>query len=84
MTAPTIHSNGTGKQTLIDGLCDAADALNAAYAALKKCAPNGRDYYVQGGNAMERATAEHMDRLKRLDAIKEEIDALTIAIDDSE
>jgi hypothetical protein len=81
MTVPTIHLNGTSKQSLIDGLCDASDALNTAYEALKQTAPNGRDYYTQGPQALAAATDEHLDRLRRLDAIKAEIDALTLAID---
>jgi hypothetical protein len=83
MTLPTIHLNGTSKQSLVDGLCDASDALNTAYAALKQTAPNGRDYYTQGPQALAAAQDEHLDRLRRLDAIKAEIDALTLAIDEA-
>jgi hypothetical protein len=81
MTVPTIHLNGTSKARLIDALCNASDALNAAYAALRETAPNGRDYYPQGPAALPAATNEHLDRLRRLDAIKAEIDALAQAID---
>lgn len=78
---PTIHSNGTSKAELIEGLCNASNALDDAYEALKATAPNGRDYYPQGDDALGKATAEHMDRLRRLDAVKKEVDALTLAID---
>lgn len=83
MTIPCIHQNGTSKAFLIEKLCEASQALDLAYSALKQTAPNGRDYYPAGPAAMERATAEHTDRLKRLDAIKMEIDGLTIAIDET-
>jgi len=81
MILPTIHLNGTSKANLIDALCTASVALDAAYSALKQTAPNGRDYYPQGAEALGKAIFEHMDRLRRLDVIKDEIDQLTMAID---
>ena len=81
MILPTIHLNGTSKERLIESLCNASNALNDAYSALKETAPNGRDYYPQGPQALKQATDEHMLRLRKLDAVKAEIDALTLAID---
>lgn len=80
MISPTIHLNGTSKDRLLNALCNASDKLNEAYNALKQTAPNGRDYYVQGPDAITQATDEHMDRLRRLDAIKAEIDQLAESI----
>lgn len=80
MQLPTIHLNGTSKESLVDSLCTASFALDAAYTALKQTAPNGRDYYPQGPAALQQAESEHLDRLRRLDAIKSEIDEMTIAI----
>lgn len=82
MQLPTIHLNGTGKSALIEDLCNASAALDDAYQALKRTAPNGRDYYPQGPDALAQAEREHMARLRALDAIKAEVDALTIAIDE--
>jgi hypothetical protein len=81
MTVPTIHLNGTSKAQLVESLCNASVALRAAYTALKETAPNGRDYYPQGPAAMDAAQEEHFDRLRRVDAVRKEIDQLTIAID---
>jgi hypothetical protein len=81
MQLPTIHGNGTNKAELVRGLCEASNALDAAYEKLKRTAPNGRDYYPQGPMAMERAVQEHNARLRMLDALKGEVDSLTIAID---
>jgi hypothetical protein len=81
MMLPTIHLNGTSKERLIEDLCEASHALDSAFEALKRTAPNGRDYYPQGPAALSMAEDEHTDRLRRLDAIKNEIDALTVAID---
>jgi hypothetical protein len=84
MTLPTIHDNGTSAVSLIDALCNASEALDTAYMKLKLTAPNGRDYYPQGTGAFQAAVDEHCDRLRRLDAIKNEVDAMTRAIDDYE
>lgn len=81
MQLPTIHSNGTSKESLIEDLCKASHAIDAAYVALKLTAPNGRDYYPQGPAALEKAIAEHNDRLRRLDVVKNEVDELIGAID---
>lgn len=81
MQLPTIHKNGTGKVVLVGALLEASEALDLAYDALKATAPNGRDYYPQGAEAMRRATAEHVGRLERVAAVKREIDALMLAID---
>ena len=81
MTLPTIHLNGTSKEQLVAALCSASYALDNAYAKLKETAPNGRDYYPQGQDAMPRARKEHDDRMRRLDGIKDEIDEMALAID---
>lgn len=82
MTIPTVHLNGTSKASLLGQLEDASNALEAAYKALKQAAPNGRDYYLDGPDAITAATAEHMDRLRRLDSVKDEIDELARKIDE--
>jgi hypothetical protein len=81
MQLPTIHMNGTSKERLVEALCNASAKLDDAYSALKETAPNGRDYYPQGPVALQIACNDHLDRLARLDAIKADIDNLTIAID---
>lgn len=81
LAIPTIHLNGTPSRMLIESLCEASDALNIAYAKVKQTGPNGRDYYPQGAKAMEQAEHEHSERLKRLDAVKDELDAMAVAID---
>jgi hypothetical protein len=81
MQLPTIHSNGTRKEALVEALCQASTRLDDAYHALRLTSPNGRDYYPQGPAAMEQALAEHWARMKALDKVMAEIDALTVAID---
>lgn len=82
MTLPVIHLNGTSKNALLDAYGEAVDALNTAYAVIKETAPNGRDYYPLGPDALRLATEEHMDRLRRVDAVRVEIEELMTKIDE--
>jgi len=78
--SPHIHSNGTSKDYLLDRLCEASEALDAAFEALRLTVPNGRDYYPLGPDAMATAQAQHADRTRRLDAIKAEIDQIAESV----
>ena len=69
MTLPTIHLNGTSVESLLEDNDRAYRAINAAYDALRLAGPNGRDYYPQGGGAMEAAQDEHRERLLALHGI---------------
>lgn len=79
LQAPTIHPNGTSKERLIGELCGASAALDAAFDALKQTGPNVRDYAPE---EIEAAEQQHLDRLRRLDSVKAEIDHLTRMIDE--
>lgn len=82
MIVPTIHLNGTSKEALLDLLHEAGIAVNNATAAVMLTAPNGRDYYPQGPQAISQAIAEHDSRIKRLADIYDELANLYIAIDE--
>ena len=73
---PTVHLNGTGAETLMRQFEKAGQALRAALQALRDAAPNGRDYYPQGPNALRKAQEDHEARLQRLDAVLREIKEL--------
>jgi len=79
---PIVHNNGTSKDQLLDQCKAASCSLGDAYNALRNMAPNGRDYYPLGAEAMQRAQKQHQDRMKRLDDIKDEIDRIAVAIYD--
>lgn len=49
MRVPTVHLNGTSKGELLDQAHRAARAVANAITAVMQAAPNGRDFYVQGG-----------------------------------
>lgn len=79
---PTIHLNGTGKQTLLDGCQTAREALSNAKEKLMAAAPNGRDYYPQGDGAYEVARLEHGQRLARIEQVIVELDIVMEGIVD--
>ncbi len=80
MTVPTIHSNGTSRESLICKLGNAQSAIEEACNVLAEAEPNGRDYYPQGLQALRYAINEHQSRLERLESVKNEIGALILAI----
>ncbi len=79
---PTVHMNGTSQDELVEQLCAASNALEAAIVALRGAAPNGRDFYPQGPDALTKAIAEHCDRITRIQNVKNEIDELALAVSD--
>ncbi len=80
LAKPMIHMNGTSKESINKDLERVYTALSAAYEALKQCCPHGRDYYTYNDNSStyEKALAEHRERQKAIDAIKDEIEALIV------
>ena len=76
MMLPTIHMNGTSGHALLEGYCDAISAVHAALDALARAAPNGRDYYPQGGDACAIASREHDDRKRALIKVLNELQVL--------
>lgn len=81
---PTIHLNGTSRETLIDDYSKAAHAVSDAISALKGTEPNGRDYYVQREGALAKAQLEHVDRLQRLEDVHRELMQIWEGIDRQE
>lgn len=76
MRKPTVHLNGTSKQALLDGYCDAIEALHEAGRKLAAAAPNGRDYYVQVGFAINEAQREHAARMQKLRDVIAELEEI--------
>jgi hypothetical protein len=80
--APTVHWNGTSKQSLMDGYIHAIEALRKAQNALSSAAPNPRDYYVQGDGAANQAAKEHAKRYRDIAAIIRELEQIAEAVFD--
>lgn len=76
MTFPTIHLNGTARETLTEDYQAASLAIAAACRVLEAASPNGRDYYTQGADALSAAETEHRSRLQRLIDVRTEIETI--------
>jgi hypothetical protein len=53
--APVLHLNGSGREALETQWEAAAEAIHKAGVALRRAAPNARDYFPRGDDAFERA-----------------------------
>lgn len=80
LTVPGLHLNGSDGPALLQALVAAEHAVHLAGDALAETTPHGRDYYPQGEAAYPQARAEHVDRSKRLDSVREELAALARAV----
>jgi len=78
MTLPTVHLNGTGADDLLADNRAAHNAIRAAYDALRKTAPHGRDYYPQGDEAIQHAVDEYRARLAALHGVMQELDQIAM------
>ncbi len=76
MIKPTIHMNGSGRDTLLDGYATAVRAVGIAIESLCDAAPNARDYYPQGDGAYAEARCEHKARVAKLRDVQDELLAL--------
>jgi hypothetical protein len=82
MIKPTVHLNGTSRETLTTEYETALHAVQAALAAVRAITVNARDYYVQGPHAFETADLEHFARLQRLEATEAELTEILIHLID--
>lgn len=78
MIFPTIHVNGTSAVNLANGYHDARLSLMESVRLLDQAAPNGRDYYPDGPDAILLAMADHADRLAWLARVIHELEDLEI------
>ena len=76
MQYPTVHLNGTSEEALLEGYCNANNALLDAIKALEDCAPNARDYYVTKIGDINAASAEHANRIADLVAVRRDINLI--------
>ena len=71
LVAPSVHPNGTGGDDLYTQYATGADALRVAIDAIPR--PHARDYYVQGGDAFERARRQYERHVTRLRAALDDL-----------
>jgi hypothetical protein len=73
---PTIHGNGTSKRSILEGYGKAFMAINKASDVLRETCPNGRDFYPQGSDALEKAILQHQARMEKLQSILDDLEEL--------
>ncbi len=79
--SPTVHLNGTGKNSLAEDYDNAREAVRKAMEQIQQIEFNARDYYVQGDGAWEQACAEMKERLLSLQRVSDELLAIMEGID---
>ena len=77
---PSVHMNGTSYDELFRQNRDAHEAVRAAWEALSKASPNGRDFYPQGDDAIKVASAEHYERMRKLTVILDDLETIAEGI----
>jgi hypothetical protein len=77
---PTVHLNGTSKNTLVENLLAAFKAGEVFQDALVEARPNARDYYVAGPEAFPKAVAEHNARLVKVAEMLRDLQAIALAV----
>jgi hypothetical protein len=75
---PTIHCNGTRKRALFDQYIESMKAIQIAAEKIPEA--NRRDYYPQGGDAMNQAIEQRYRWLNTLNDLHNEIEAVAIKI----
>lgn len=69
-TLPTIHLNGSSRHHLVETYHAALLTLREAIDSVRRTEPNARDYYVTGEQSYAAAQAEHLERLRKLEAVE--------------
>jgi hypothetical protein len=82
MIHPTIHLNGTGKETLLEELATALDGIATALHTVSQMTVHGRDYYPQGPQAYQVARIEQERRLRMLMEIQNELSEMYTKIEE--
>ncbi len=80
LAIPTVHMNGTSRDSLLEGLCEAVHALHEAGRKMAAACPNGRDHYPQGPGAINVALSQHEARLQKIREIVKEYETIAEAI----
>ena len=71
ITAPTVHSNGTGYKDLWNGYEAAYNAVRDAQEVLRQVEFNARDYYVQDADAFTKARDHRIEQQQALAQVEE-------------
>ena len=84
MPMPTVHLNGTSRDSLVKQRRDIIDALGDVETAIRQAWPHGRDYYTQGPDALPAAQQVWRERWNLVADLQEEIVQEALRIDRQE
>jgi hypothetical protein len=76
MILPTIHSNGTSVQTLIDGYDAIDEALYRLTIKWGEVEFNARDYYPQGPDAYTQARDERQQQSANIRELRDYVNGI--------
>jgi hypothetical protein len=79
ITLPTIHSNGTSKETLLKGWNSVNRAFNQLNDSINQVEFNARDYYVREG-AWEQAQKEFFEAMGHLQSFNQYMHSMQYGI----
>jgi hypothetical protein len=79
MTLPTIHLNGSSKESLVHDARTAYSALLDAADALSRMSPHRRDYYT-APDTWDAATAEHAARIEAVQGVMDSVSEWALAV----
>lgn len=74
MMIPTVHGNGTSWEALLEGIVKAARKVRQAEDALREAWPNGRDYYPQGAEALQKALRQWEEMQTDLGSVRRRLE----------
>jgi hypothetical protein len=79
---PTIHSNGTARETLITEHMVAIRAIDAAVARLLEITVHMRDYYVHenGNRNFEAAVTKRLEQSRKLNSVRDDLEEILGAL----
>jgi hypothetical protein len=80
LVAPIVNINGSTRAELFEQVRLVCEALTDAGEAMGKAMPHGRDYQVDPSKGLE-ARQAFLERRRALMTMKEEFEALALAID---
>lgn len=80
LAVPLVNLNGTSKQSLIDELDEARDAIRKATDALDNITIHGRDFVMQDHTEYKLAREQMASRIGKLDTVYAELTDILKAI----
>lgn len=83
MILPTIHLNGSGRESLMKQYREAYMKLHDAVLTLRAVDVHSRDYYPQGPEKGAQAQAEHLDRQAKLWEVLQDLETIYNSIHNS-